>query len=153
MYANSRFAPKPRRVAPAGAARPVRSVGDGQDPDGIVCIRIRARYDRHNRIRHDVVCFNARFTRVLLAADPADELSERAALLTLMFNEFPGIDWTRDHHIVIGEDGTNIWAAPDVDEPGFIPEDDRTFGVLRPPVYAAAPWHDNIPTLPIGVAA
>lgn len=153
MYAGSRFAPKPRRVAPAGAAGPARTVADGMDPDGIVCIRIRARYDRNSRIRHDVVCFNARHDRMLLATNPAEELSERAALVVAMFDAFPGIDWTRDHQILLGDDGTNVWSAPDVDEPGFIPEDDATFGALRPPVYAARPWYDNLPTLPIGAAA
>lgn len=154
-YAPSRFAPKPRKAAPSGAAaRPVRTVADAMDPDGIVCIRIRARnYASGLRIHHDIVCFNDRFDRVLLSANPAAELDEHAALLTLMLDAFPGIDWTRDHQIVISGDGTTIHAAPDVDEPGFIPEDDATFGAPRPPVYAAPPWYDNVPQLPIGRAA
>lgn len=149
-YAPSRFAPRPRKAAPSGAvAHPVRTVADGQDPDDIVCIRIRARnYASGLRIRHDIVCFNDRFDRVLLSQDPAAELDERAALLTMMLDAFPGVDWTRDHQIVIGGDGTTIHAAPDVDEPGFIPEDDGTFGTLKPPVQAARPWHGNVPTLP-----
>jgi hypothetical protein len=151
FYAGSRFAPKPRRVAPSGAARPAaRTVAAGQDPDGIACIRIRAHgWAGGGRIRHTVTCYNAKFGEVLLSTDPAAELRERADLLASMFTQFPGIDWNRSHQVLIGADGVGVWAAPGADEPGFLPDADGTFGVLAPPVYAADwPWRDNLPTLP-----
>lgn len=154
-YAPSRFAPRPRKAAPPGAARGARrTVGEAMDPDGIVCIRIRAYgWTGGARTRHTIRCYDAQFGEVLLSTDPAAEVAEREQLLAAMLAAFPDVDWTRNHQILLGGDGTAIWAAPDVDEPGFIPEDDRTFGALRPPAYAAAPWNENAPTLPLGRAA
>ncbi|MFL6113957.1 MAG: hypothetical protein ACJ786_21750 [Catenulispora sp.] len=150
FYAGSRFAPKPRRVAPTGAAGAARTVADGQDPDGIACIRIRAHgWAGGGRIRHTVTCYNATHAEVLLSTDPSTEAAERAELLAAMFTQFPGIDWNRSHQVLIGAGETGVWAAPDADEPGFLPDEDLTFGALKPPVYAADwPWHDYIPTLP-----
>lgn len=149
MYAGSRFAPKPRRVAPAGAADPARTVADGQDPDGIVCIRIRAhRFATGTRIQHTITCYNDRFDDVLLSTDPAAEAAERAQLLNAMFAQFPGIDWDRDHQVLLGVDGTTIHAAPDIDELGWLPDEDRTFGPVKPPVYTTdRPWYEAVPTL------
>jgi hypothetical protein len=149
MYAGSRFAPKPRKAAPSGAAAPSRTVADGQDPDGIVCIRVRAySWATRTRVRHTITCYNSRFGEVLLSTDPAAELAERAELLAAMFAQFPGIDWDHGHQVLIGDGGTTIHALPDVLEPGFLPDVDGTFGTPKPPVYAA-----TIPVLTMGEAA
>lgn len=153
-YYGSRFAPKPRLVAPSGAARPARTVADGQDPDGIVCIRIHAHgWGAARRIQHTVTCYNDRHAEVLLSTDPAAEAAERAELLAAMFAQFPGIDWNYGHQVLIGPDGATIHALPDVLESGFLPELDGTFGAPKPPVYAVPQGGDNLPTLPIARAA
>lgn len=154
IYARSRFAPKLRAVPPPAPTRPDRTVGDGIAPDGIVCIRIRAHgFAGGGRIRRTIECFNGRHQTVPLSRDPAREIAEREQLLAAVLAQFPGIDWDRSHQVLIDSDGAAVWAMPDVNDPGFIPEDDDTFGPRRPPVYAARPWHDNAPTLPERSAA
>ncbi len=136
-YARSRFAPKPRAAAVV-AAGPARTLGDGQDPEAIMCIRIYAHgWAAGGRIRHTIECFNDRHQAVLLSRDPAREAAERQQLLAAVFEQFPGIDWDRSHQVLIDPDGTAVWAMPDVNELGFIPEQDGTFGTRRPPRYAA----------------
>lgn len=150
VYARSRFAPKPGRAVPAPApTRPERTVGDGMDPAGIVCIRIQTHgWAAGGRIRHTIECFNDRHQTVLLSRDPAREVAEREQLLAAILAQFPGIDWDRSHQVLIDPDGAAVWAMPDVNELGFIPEDDGTFGPRRPPAYAVRPQRDNIPTPP-----
>lgn len=153
-YAHSRFAPKSRPAASAAPARPARTVGDGMDPRGIVCIRIHAHgWGAARRIQHTVTCYNDRHAEVLLSTDPAAELAERAELLAAMFEQFPSIDWDHGHQVFIGPDGATIHALPDVLEPGFLPGEDGTFGALKPPVYAVRPGDENLPALSIGAAA
>lgn len=150
VYYGSRFAPRPRKAAPSGAAaRPVRTVGDGQDPDGIVCIRIRPHgWGAARRVQHTVTCYNDRHAEVLLSTDPATERSERSEVLAAMFAQFPGINWDYGHQVLIGPDGVTIHAMPDVLDPGFLPDIDGTFGAPKPPVYAPQPRYDTIPQLP-----
>jgi hypothetical protein len=136
VYARSRFAPKPRAVPAPMPVRPERTVHDGQNLTDVACIRITAHgFASGGQIRHTIEAFNSRHRSILLSPDPTREVAERNCLLAAVFEQFPGIDWDRSHQVLIGPDGSKVWAVPDVGERGSIPEDDETFGALRPPTY------------------
>lgn len=140
IYARSRFAPKPRAVPAPAPSRPERTVGDGQNLADVACIRVTAHgYASGGRIRHTIEAFNGRHQTVLLSLDPAREIAEREQLLAAVIEQFPGVNWERSHQVLIGADGADVWAVPDVNERGFIPEEDDTFGALKPPTYTAVP--------------
>lgn len=109
------------------AARKGPTLADALDPAGLERLRIRCHWDRNLRPWHDVVGFTASFVRLQFEAEV------QADLFIWALTEFPGIDWTRDHEVVLAT-GV-IHAAPDADQAGFIPDDEFTFGPCLPAVY------------------
>lgn len=153
MYARSRFAPKPRRTPVAAAPRRGETIAEHdarcQDPADIVCIRITAYgFATGGMIRHDVVCFNSHHHAVALSSDVWQSMDERQQLIAGIRARFPDIDWDYSHQIIISAGRAEIWSVPEAHQPGFIPEEDATFGALIPPRRRPAPAVDEITPLP-----
>jgi hypothetical protein len=126
----SRFAPRYPVAVPSGTASGP-TVADSLALDGLVLLRIRCRYDRRFKARHEVLGFTVTFGRLTF------EPEVQAVLFADAQADFPGIDWRLDHQIWLTTGC--IHAAPDAWEDGFIPEDTRTFGGSAPVYVATTP--------------
>lgn len=75
----------------------------------------------------------------------------------LLMNEHPEIDWWRSHDIDVVTG--SVYAMPEPEETGFLPEVDRSFGARRPPHLVADRWgadcgrFDTVPPMPARWAA
>lgn len=137
-----------RARATAATAAPRVTVEQVLDRRGVVVLRMRRRYDRNGIGRHELVAFTARFDRIEFDyTDRAADDKIRASLIELLLEQYPHIDFSRDHDVYLNED--RIMSAPDAWEPGFTPEDDQCFGG-GPAVYVACgtSWADPQHTPP-----
>ena len=89
-------------------------------PGPIAVVRVRRRWTRDGHPYHEVRLFGA--DRLTIWLDP----DRRTAVLVLCLDRWPRIDWRRDHDVY--PDLRMIRRAPDVDEPGWVPDMDSTFG-------------------------
>jgi hypothetical protein len=122
----SRFAPRYPVAAPSGAASGP-TVEQVLDRKGVIVFRIRSGYDQRGIRRHHLRAYTAAFDVIEFDyADPAADHAIREALLRLMFEQYPHIDWTRDHDVYLA-DG-RILRSPEAWEDGYVPSDDQTFG-------------------------
>lgn len=147
---HSRWAPKTTAAPITGAAPAGPTLAEALADTDMAMIRIRCRHDQRGIRYHDLTAYSAAYRRIWFdVADRDADLAIRAELITMVFNAWPAIDWTRDHQILLAT-GT-VTAAPESWEEGFLPEDDLSFGIGRPPAKQppGTSWTDAPPPLPV----
>jgi hypothetical protein len=133
----SRFAPKFPVAVPSGTASGP-TVEQVLNRKGVVVFRIRTGFNARGIRWHELRAYTAGFDRIEFDyADARADNAIRLALLRLLFETYPRIDWTRDHDVHLG-DG-RILQSPEDNEPGWLPDEDRQFGGSAPVYVATTP--------------
>ncbi len=114
------------RLAAAWAS-PHLTVEQVLDRRGVVVFRIRTGLDRRGVRWHELRAYTGRFDVIEFNyTDAAADDAIRLGLLRLMFEQYPCIDWTRDHDVHL--DSNTVLRSPEDNEPGWLPDEDGRFG-------------------------
>lgn len=98
---------------------------------GVVMFRIRSAYDARGVRWHELRAYTERFDVIEFDyADTRADAAIRLALLRLMFEQYPTLNWQVDHDVDVltGE----IRRSPRDNEAGWLPDEDATFGGSAP---------------------
>ena len=123
--------------------QPRRTLGQALAERVPALYRIRIQYDRAGARRFELEAWTADFKG---CEAPAGVTAHS------LMAAHPEINWWRSHDI---DPATGaVYAVPEPDEDGALPEVDRSFGERRPPALAAdRDWLNTVTTMPTRWAA
>lgn len=118
------------RTGSARTTSAAATIRAAADDDTVALVRLQLLYSRNDRPFRHVTAYDKRFRKVGLDADAI------SAIDFLVRDSRPDIDWSRDHDLHL--DTGMLRRSPAVDDRGYIPEDDQSFGGTDP-VFAVPP--------------